>query len=278
MVVVMVAQNHYAPQKVPCPQRDGTAYWSIKPTGQAIVFVHGFRGHVTNTWQEFPSLLTASQDFAGHDLIFYTYDTINTAAYTSGSFFKQFLDRLFEDPISIWNQSLSPGAVRPKDLRYRSVVIVAHSLGAVVSRLALVSAHRDQKNWLLNTRLVLFAPAHCGSRVHALFMSTITPVPWIVPIAGLANYICVTLEDLTPNSKILTQLLEDTKQAQKDKSEASKRLLADLVIYGAEDKVIEALRFSNDPDPVPVPGKDHISVCKPSQDYSLPVHKLLEIL
>jgi pimeloyl-ACP methyl ester carboxylesterase len=274
----MIVQNHYAPREIQCGQRKGIAYWSIEPTGHSIVFVHGFRGHSTNTWQEFPSLLTANQVFAGHDLIFYTYDTINTPAYTSGAFLKQFLDQLFEEPLFVWEQSLSSEAERRKNLRYQSIVIAAYSLGAVVSRLALVAAYREQKDWLLKTRLVLFAPAHCGARVQALLMSTVTPVSWIAPIAGVITNWCPTFEDLIPDSKILNQLLDDTNEAQNEKTEAGKKLLAHSVIYGDLDKVIQSFRFSKDPDPIPVAGKDHITVCKPSPEYNLPIQKLLEAL
>jgi alpha-beta hydrolase superfamily lysophospholipase len=275
----MFVQNHYIPQKIKCPQREGIAYWSTNPTGHAIVFVHGFRGHVTNTWQEFPSLLTASQDFAGHDLIFYTYDTMATQAYPSGLLFKQFLDQLVENPLEVRNQKSISGAIQLEDLYYKRLIIVAHSLGAVVSRVALVEAYREKKDWLLKTRLILFAPAHRGARVQELLMSTVTPVPWLAPLLAGSFYNIPVFKDLDPkNSEVLKQLLEETNKAQEQVTEASKRLLADLTIYGADDKVIEAVRFSDDPGPIVAPGKNHFSVCKPAQDYSLPIHKLLGVL
>jgi pimeloyl-ACP methyl ester carboxylesterase len=273
----MFVQN-YPPQNIPCGESNGVAYWSVNPIGRAIIFVHGFRGHATGTWQEFPSLLLKTQSFSGYDLIFYTYNTIDTPIADSGSLFEQFLEQLFDKPVALWQQSLPPGAIRSDEVKYQSLIIVAHSLGAVVSRLALVRAYEKNSHWLLKTRLVLFAPAHCGANVQALVMSAATSLPWVGFVMGITNYFCPTVKNLTPGSEILKELLKRTEKAQKDMSETSKKLLAHLIIRGSKDKVVEPLRFSKDPDFITVPNKDHISICKPNRDYTLPVEQLVEVL
>lgn len=196
----------------------------------------------------------------------------------TGSIFNQFLDQLFSNPLSLRSQSLPPEATRPKDLHYQKIIIVAHSSGAVVSRLALVQAYVKKSSWLLKTRLVLFAPAHCGTRVQALLMSALTSVPWTVGIMGVGEFFCQPLEELKPGSELLKQLLEKTDKAQEENSEESKRLLAERVIHGANDKIAQPLLFSKDPGFTSIPRKDHFSVCKPNQDYTLPINELLGML
>jgi alpha-beta hydrolase superfamily lysophospholipase len=85
-------------------------------------------------------LLQDIHELAGYDLIFYTYDSRNTPAANSGALFKQFLNQLFEEPLLFCNATLDPEAARLNSFQYKNVLIVAHSLGAVVSRLALVNA------------------------------------------------------------------------------------------------------------------------------------------
>ncbi|MDX0196885.1 hypothetical protein GOC06_26085 [Sinorhizobium meliloti] len=46
------------------------------------------------------------------------------------------------------------------------VTVIAHSLGAPVSRRALLDAIRNQASWAGKTRLQLFAPAHMGAYLN----------------------------------------------------------------------------------------------------------------
>lgn len=46
----MLIQNYYAPQKLPSSQGEGSVYWSVNPTGHAILFIHGFLGQTIGTW------------------------------------------------------------------------------------------------------------------------------------------------------------------------------------------------------------------------------------
>ena len=271
----MPDQTHFVPKTIPCGQGDGTAFWSINPDGNVILFIHGFRGTSIGTWVQFPSLLQSENSCSGKDIIFYTYDTMHTPIANSGSLFFQFIDKLFCDFPLICNETIDHEAKRRNSFKLKTMTIVAHSLGAVAARYALVQAFQENKVWLQNTRLILFAPAHHGARVQNLLMSTVTMVKWLKPIAGLALYQYPTLEELKPNSNILKQIIRDTENA-KNKPFGDK-LLAHRVIYGATDKVVNVLRYSDDPPHIAVPGKDHITVCKPDSEYRLPVEKVVDI-
>ncbi|MBW4641162.1 MAG: hypothetical protein KME05_23695 [Gloeocapsa sp. UFS-A4-WI-NPMV-4B04] len=87
------------------------------------------------------------------------------------------------------------------------------------------------------------------------------------PIVGLSQYLCPVLEELDPNANLLRQLRTDTEKAQEKPSEASKTLLAKLVVHGQHDKVVPILRFSNyDPPHFVIPNRGHADVCKPSKE------------
>ena len=67
-----------------------------------------------------------------------------TQAGSSSLLFLQFLEQLFTDINSLIGKSLQPR----NGFAYSSVVIAAHSLGAVVTRRALLEAARDSPSWI----------------------------------------------------------------------------------------------------------------------------------
>ena len=74
---------------------DVRAFFSVNPTGKAILFIHGYTGDALKTWTDFPALLPQNPKFAGHDLFFYGYDGLRAPVGSSASLFRQFLEKLF---------------------------------------------------------------------------------------------------------------------------------------------------------------------------------------
>ena len=56
-------QAHYMPRDLGWG-RNSRVHWSIAPRGRAIVFVHGFGGAATSTWNQFAALLTGRSECA----------------------------------------------------------------------------------------------------------------------------------------------------------------------------------------------------------------------
>lgn len=106
----------------PLPHRD-------EGNDAAIVFLHGFSGHIEGTWGEFPELLKADSRLGGWDIFSITYDT-----------------NLRLDIPGIW--SASPPLDRLAILlttvadthfaHYKSLAFVTHSMGGLVLQRALV--------------------------------------------------------------------------------------------------------------------------------------------
>ena len=249
-----------------------TAYWSRQPAGKALVFVHGFRGDVEDTWGDFPNLLMEDERAAGLDIIMYGYDAVNTRARFSALELYAFLDRLFVDPLSVYRRRAGPLA-RTESFRFHRITVVAHSFGAVVSRQALLEAWIGREPWLPLTRLVLFAPADMGADIAKL--KDIWP-PLRKAADLSASFFARTLSDLEPGSDALSELRDGVRLALTQPG--GEHLRARLVILGKDDMIVSPNRFLFDAPAQVVRGKDHRAICKPTRDFLLPVDALWAVL
>src|SRR5512138_2648077 len=96
----------------------------------AIVFVHGFGGNPSTTWGRFPDWLVAETRLHGWDLYSLGYTT-----------------RLVPDLVGIWSADaplsnlallLSTTCANSALSRYKSLCLVAHSMGGLITQRALV--------------------------------------------------------------------------------------------------------------------------------------------
>jgi len=273
----------------PLPDGIGSrASWSVHPKGKAIVFVHGFKGSALGTWLEFPRLLQQMKEFAGCDLIFYGYDGARMRATNSAYWLRVFLKEVVENPSKLANQTL--WVPRPLNFSYDAVVICAHSLGAVVSRQALLDAHLSKEKWVSKTRLVLFAPAHLGASILPLVYESMGALPInfrLVPTGGIMRLLLVllvfatklrwrVLQDLEPRCLALKKLLKDSLKAINDGN--ANFLIAPAVLHAANDDIVHPIRFAEDLPHEVIPGKSHTQACKPSGTFLQPVEAVKKLL
>jgi pimeloyl-ACP methyl ester carboxylesterase len=228
-------QTHHLPTRIPFGEQS-EVLWALAPTRKAILFVHGFGGSATTTWVQFPSLLQRERSCHGHDLIFYGYDGLQTRARPSADLLIRLLDELFSNPTELLAKSL-PSAARPKQFKYKEIVIVAHSLGAVVSRIALVDAYSKRRNWASKIKLVFFAPAHGGANILSL-ASLAMGVLRLAPVEALARFRFQVLHDLEENCQTLTELANQTRATIR---RGARNLIARRVIYAGQDKVVNPI-------------------------------------
>jgi triacylglycerol esterase/lipase EstA (alpha/beta hydrolase family) len=198
-------QTHWSLRAIPVGE-GSQAEWALEPKGKAIVFVHGFKGAAVGTWLEFPTMLRQEPSAAGWDLIFYGYDGVRTRATNSANHLRTFLQQLFTDPLPVMNTTLDNEAQRPTTFSYEKVIIVAHSLGAVVSRQAILDAHLIHAPWVSRTGLILFAPAHLGAQILPLLMQTVTGLGGKFGAAAtfFLKFRWRVLRDLEPGSNTLS--------------------------------------------------------------------------
>ena len=183
-----MAPSHHWPVKL-SEGRGTVAYWSTSTPRRLVVFVHGFRGSAVKTWTQFPSLMEKNPATGDCDYVYYGYDSPKYSVFVSGDRLYRLLDRAGGDSGVLADESLPPTAARRgTGNTYDLIVLVAHSLGAVIARQALLLAHESHRPWADRVRLVLFAPAHKGSDVVAMaatFMGVFKPLSPEIVKAGL---------------------------------------------------------------------------------------------
>jgi pimeloyl-ACP methyl ester carboxylesterase len=250
------------------------AIWSRDPSRKAIVFIHGYGGNAITTWSDFHVLLPDEPKSARYDLIFYDYDGLRTNTIASAAIFRKFLDFLFGKPAGVINTSLPASAARDVNFGYDEVLLVAHSLGAVICRWALLQARDSSSAWPAKTRLILFAPAHMGASVMKLAGAVLTGLPGL--LLGIIRFKSPLIDELDVNSEALKALRTDTLKALSDGK--SSYLTAKTVIQGEYDNIVQTLKFCNDPPPIPFSGKNHITVCKPNESFLDPLLEVVKLL
>lgn len=224
-----------------------------------IVFVHGFSGSAMDTWKGFDRDALADPALAEADLIFFGYDGVQSNAMAAASFLFELLDSVMTSGELIQN-------VRQTPPQYERCVIAAHSLGALVTRWALVRAYSEKSPWLDLTRYLLFAPAHTGGIIVDSITDLIGGNPISEFIGNAAKVQIPLLQELKPGSPVL-RALED--QARAAMSAGCQRLRAHRVLIAEYEQVVSNLPFPGDPFPTAIRGATHTSVCKLSEYPSL---------
>ncbi len=258
------------------PEKDVRALFAVEPDSKALLFIHGYGGDVTSAWSDFHGLLLRCSKCRGRDVFFYGYDGLFAEMIASASIFRGFLDRLFKNSGAFLSENLPPSACRLPTFQYDQMDIVAHSLGAVISRRALLDATREKADWVKKIRIVLYAPAHKGAKVADLALETASSFPFLKLLGFPTRFASPLIEQLRPNSPELTTLLNDTVAARK--KDANKHLRAVKVAIAEYERIVSNETFADDPAPIPIPDTTHITVCKPKSAFLTPLQVLEECL
>lgn len=247
------------------------AFFSYEEPKNLIVFVHGFGGNATGTWHNFLSLILFDDHFKKTDVIFYGYDTFKGQAGDHSAQLYDFLN-LMERPGD--SQILPPQQNLP-ERNYQSILLVAHSLGAVLVRQAQLLASTENKSWVEKSSLALFAPAHNGAEIILLAMQSL---PGLFSLLGIfAKFKYPILNDLSPTDEgILKHIREHTRDLQNsNKGDFSK---ARLVVHAKGDKIIKSFQYLLDTPSKTIENSNHTKVCKPNQAYFEPLDYIKSIV
>lgn len=245
------------------PYSDVKAMLSTNPNRKALLFIHGYSGDAINTWSEFHELLPECPKCESRDMYFYGYDGLRADLLASAAIFREFLNKLFNSIGTVLEETLPISARRQANFGYDELVIVAHSLGAVIARRALVDATKIGLPWAKKIKLVLYAPAHIGARVVDLALEAASSFRFVGLFGFGVRFQSPLIDQLRPGSQSLSQLLEDTRLAIRDG--ANEHLIARMVVIAEYERIVSNQTFCNDPAPIAIPDTDHISVCKPTR-------------
>jgi len=226
-----------------------------KPSS-CVLFVHGFGGDALETWHGFDSEALKSPELTNTDLVFFGYDGVRSNALASSSFLFELMSELLTGPDK-WLQ-----AVREKTEPYKRCVIVAHSLGAVVSRWTLLRAYHEECPWIKNIRYLLFAPAHSGGIVVDSVSELLSASVITKTLGNIAKVGVPLLKELAPGSPVLKSLEDQTRAAVE---KGCVTLRANRVVIAEYEDIVSNLPFARDPYPTAVRDTKHTSVCKPAE-------------
>lgn len=194
-------------------------------------------------------------EFNSTDVIFYGYKSTTTPAIGSAELFYKHLRGLVNPKKKLGDISRNDTIVN-----YKQILFVGHSLGAVVIRRTLLDAKRDNCSWLQYCKIILFAPAHRGAHIHRL---VIEGIPNSFKLIGsIAKYIFQSLNDLEESSSTIKDLISDNISYLDDPNNNAFTIAVDIV-SAVNDRVVLKNRFCQDPNPLAIEDKGHISVCKP---------------
>jgi hypothetical protein len=196
----------------------------------------------------------------GADIVFYGYRSVWAPARNSATLFREFMTTAAELKFE-WADKIAQSGTSIDQRDYRDVLIVAHSLGAVVARRALLDAMIEGAEWPSRSRLLLFGPAHMGTRLVAL-KGTLRSRPGslMADLATLFQAKAPVLDDLVEGCEFLKSLL--TESSQLVEAGVRRPIRAETVIFGEWDNVVSTTPFCVDPLSKVWPKEDHCGVCR----------------
>jgi len=260
----------------------------------AIVFVHGFLGDAFDTWVDFQSSIDREAGWESADLYFLQYDSFTNSVGASVERFRRFLERVElapEDWFEVTAKDLPP--VIRKTLRgfrlrsgptsYRRLLLVGHSLGAVVVRKAIVDRASEYCKRLekaaagkqvpapalLQAPVRLFAPAISGAR-PAGFFGVALRLRGLGGLAGLVLGFSPSYKELLPTETNVVSKLEETTTQLAERFKNLPAFRADI-LWAERDDIVVDQKYFWDNDCGRAVGTDHVSVCKPGRGYRQPL-------
>ena len=267
-------QTHFQIRPIASESGDVNAVLSIVPPKTCIVFVHGYSGSSVDTWAEFDRMMPRENACKSVDLIFYGYDGLFAELAASSSIFASFLKPLAIRPMDLIGDI--PGAHdRGLDFGYKRILIVAHSLGAVITRWALLDLRDSGESWLDRIEMVLFSPAHKGARVKDLASEVLSGFSFAKLFNSWIRFQSPLVDQLTEGSAEL-KFLEGRTIAAINKDGRRPYLVPRAVIIAQYERIVSNIRFASDNPPLAFANKGHIAVCKPSDAWRAPVDAVLQ--
>jgi len=277
-------QFHYFPRSLtlPFPAPNSIAHWAFICDGTAFLFVHGFNGHATRTWDLFPGYLISNPVISNDttnlkraDAIFYGYDSLTKQVWTNADRLYDLLRLMGTNPSDmVVNPTLSEESHRPPAFSYNRIILVSHSLGAVLCRKALLKAYRKKDLWLNKIALIQFAPADMGAHLPILLKEVMFPLLPTSILYGYVKLYAQVIFDVSVGSEPLKRLREDTLECLRNDPAAP--LKARCVVHASDERVVVQDEFIPDEEMIRIDGKGHSEVCKPTKDYMKPLEILIE--
>ena len=242
--------------------KNSSAFFSLERPNSLVIFIHGLGGTATGTWDDFSFIIRTNNEFDDTDVIFYGYDSLKGQANNNAVQFYRFLTQVCENhPNNLgYNRNYLEN-----NFSYDKIIIVAHSLGAVVTRRALLTAKGQNKIWLNKCHMILFAPAHRGARIQNLIIEGSPNIGKFLAALGMIKI--PVIDDLRPESQTIINLINDSQNYLDDLD--GDFTIANTVVWANNELIVHNESFCGDPVPIIIQNESHTSVCKPKDAHFL---------
>lgn len=269
-------------------------------TDTAVVFVHGFIGDPIGTWGEFHRLVDDvkyAKHFDTADLFFYQYPSTRLTVPVAAEKFVAFLGRVFPTPPAsllelhpetskLLGKLKVPDCPRPLLGSYQKLVLVGHSLGGVLIRQMVWATLKGKYNKTLSppapatlkkASVVLFAPAQGGFRLDAELKEAFAAMGLSLIRVWWAARRAPVYNDLIRPEPILSAIQKGTIALDTGAFKSANCLRADTV-WGEKEVVVHLVDYEDLDTPLsPYPaGIDHVTVCKPTPGFDVPLTKVAD--
>ncbi len=243
---------------------------------RAAIFIHGFWGHPFATWARVQDFIATDDRWKGTDAYFLGYDTVRDDIMLSARCLERAICTIFpQPPEALLKHRL------PTRTQYEQLVFVAHSLGGIVLRTALLELIKKDDAIRRSTatgsppteyaracdaEVVLFAPAQGGIRLaglKGLARHTLGLRALVDMFSGLSP----SLQEMEPGSPTLQALREYT-DYYADRYPDLQGMRA-RIVWAHRDTVVVSLPFRHDISHV-LRFTDHSDVCKPYRGFEAP--------
>lgn len=257
-----------------------TAMLVANPTGveRAIIFVHGFAGHAIETWGNFQSLIVLDGRYDSSDVFFYGIRSMLHQLPVMTMDFLFFMRLLVAGAITDKTVRHDICDATPRHEYYKEIILVGHSLGGAVIRNAIILGDDAKDQWPQKSRVVLFAPAHCGARIARLGTEMSEAIKGLDILAKAARYASPIIDDLHPtDSPFLPRIRIITEERASGKSDYYPGQYKAKCVFGENERVVIADHYAHDARHVPdFEDHDHVSICKPTSGWKWPTSYVIE--
>jgi alpha-beta hydrolase superfamily lysophospholipase len=271
---------HHSPIDIPNPggRTKWTLFLSAIEPARLVVFVHGFGGKAIRTWHEFDLSGQTRPWWRESDMLFVGYESRKERPSETAAWLRHRLADFY--PI-LPSEVTRHGEVRARPDGagpYRELILVGHSLGGFVLRLALL---QEARTWLFEDRekdpdaprppildgaLRLFSPASAGFKPAGLLaIITCLFTTSVVVLKGSPAFAALQPEsDLLVNTRTKTEALVELHR--KDLS-----ALRAHIMWARPEQVVEREGYQTDYEAESlIPIRNHSDVCKPHLEYEQP--------
>jgi len=253
-------------------------YLAHEPPVRLVVFVHGFAGGTVRSWRQFPDSGDTNTWWRASDLLFVGYDSLRENITGVAARIRRELPFFYPTPPARLGE-IEGIRVRPLEIHdYGELLLVGHSLGAVIIRRLLVDCAQHWRDALrenptepmpaiLQARTRLFSPASAGFQ-PANKLGVLWASPGWLGLNMLLRR-SSAFSDLQPNSTILVETRRRTEEEVGTGDESADALRA-FIAFANPDDVVITERYSTDHVESSIDLTTHRSVCKPNAAFDNP--------